>query len=115
MGGGGFEAGIPHPLLITSSSLSGFGPYSQLFPDLHQGESSLRGGSFTCWKGSCRARSPLSGLLQPSFCSLEGSGLVEVSDRPFASESLCLTNAIENGDQPVDPLCGVEGRLDDLH
>ena len=107
--------GLPHPLLITSSSLSGSGPYSQLFPYIHQGESSPQGGSFACRKGSCRAHSPLSALLQPSFCSLEGKGLVEASDRPFASELLHHPNATQDGDQPVGPPCGTEGRLDGLH
>ena len=39
----------------------------------------------------------LSGLLQPSFCSLEGIGL-GVSNRPFASELVCLANAVPDGD-----------------
>ena len=80
--------------------------FRSLFPGVHQRESAPRGGCFACRKGSCRTRSPIFRLLQPSFCSLEGNGLVETSDRPFTSESLCLTNATIDGDQPVGPLCG---------
>ena len=40
LGGGGFEDGVPHPLLIASSFLWSSGPYSQLFFNFHQEESS---------------------------------------------------------------------------
>ena len=81
LGGGSFEDGISHPLLITSPSFSGSSSYYQLFPDFHQGEGAPRRDSFAHRKGGCRARSPLSWLLQLSFCCLEGNWLVETSDR----------------------------------
>ena len=58
LGGGGLEDGIPHPLLIASSSLSGSGSPSQVIPELHQGECSSRGDSFSHREGSSRASSP---------------------------------------------------------
>ena len=115
LGGGGFEDGISHPLLITSSSPSGSSSYSQLFPGFHQGKGASWGGSFPHREGSCQACSPLSGLLQLSFCSLEDNGLVETSNRPFTSEPLRLANAVEDEDQPVGSSCSTEERLDDLY
>ena len=40
---------------------------------------------------------------------------MEASDRPVTSESLHSANMIQDGDQPVGPPCGAEGRLDDFH
>ena len=72
------------------------------------GEGASRGGSFPRGEGSCRARSPLSVLLQPSYRSLEGNGFMETSNRPFTSELLRLTNEVQDGGQPVDSLCNTE-------
>ena len=109
LGGRGVEVGVSHPVLITTSSLSGSAPYFKLFPVLHQGESSPWGGSVLDLQGSSRAGSPLSRLLQPSVCSVEGNGLVEACDRPVAPQVLCPAYAVQDGDQPVCPMCGVEG------
>ena len=90
-------------------------PIPSYSPDFHQGECSPWGGSFVDGQGSGRGSSSLSGQLQPSFCCVEGNGLVETSDRPIASESLCPTNTFQDGDQPIGPPCGAKGRLDDMH
>ena len=114
LGGGGVEDGLSHPIFITSPSLSSSDPYSQLFPNFHQGESSPWGGSFVDRQGSGQACSPLSLLLQPSF-RVEGNGLVEASDTPVTSQPLCSYYLVQDVDQPVGPLCGAEGQLDVLH
>ena len=70
--GGVVEVGVSYPVLITTSSLGGSAPYSELFPVLHQGEGSPLGGSALDLQGSSRAGSPFSSLLKPSVCSVEG-------------------------------------------
>ena len=71
---------------ISSSSLSGSHPHAQLFPFLHQGESST-GGSYVAFRGgSYRTCPSVSGLLQPSLCSVENLRVVEACHRPLAAE-----------------------------
>ena len=71
LGGGGVEDGLSRPLLITSSSLSGSQPHAQLFPFLHQKESSSGRSSVAPGEGSDRTRSSFSGLPQLPLCGLE--------------------------------------------
>ena len=115
LGGRHFEDGISHPLLIASSSLSGFASPSQIFLRFQQGEGFTWRGSFSYREGRCRARSPLSRLLQLSFHCLEGNGFLETSDWPVPSESLRRSNAVQDGVQPASSPCGVVGQLDGLH
>ena len=115
MGGGGVEDGISHPLLIAASSLSGSHPHAQLFPFLHQGESTAGGSSVASREGSYRTCSSVSELLQPSLCCVEDLRVVEACHRPLAPEPSRHPNMVQDGDQPVGPPCHSEGRLDGLH
>ena len=99
LGGGGVEVGVPSPILIPSSSLDGSAPYSELFRVFHQGENSSWGGSVIIRQGGDRASSPLSGLLQPPVCCVEGYGFMEACNRSFAPQPLCLTYAVQDGNQ----------------
>ena len=96
MGGGGFGDGIPHPLFIPSSSLSGSDPFFKLFPRLHRGEGSSWRDFNSDREGGSRASSLLSGLLQPHVCCLEGVGLVEAHHRPFPLEQVSSSNKVQD-------------------
>ena len=113
--GGRVEVGVSYPVLITSPSLRGPAPFSELFAVLHQGEGFPWGGSVLDFQGSSRAGSPLSGLLEPSVCSVEDSVLMEACDRPVAPQPLRPAYVVQDRDQLVCPLCGAEKQLDVLH
>ena len=81
LGGGGFEDGMSHPLLIAS-----FLFLFRAIPLIPSRGRCSKGGSFAHREGSCQANSPLSVLLQLSFRCLEGNRFVETS------ESLSLLN-----------------------
>ena len=111
----GVEDGISSPLLITSPSLSGADFPAMLLPCLRQGgSSSWRGfGSFS--QGSDRTSSPLSGILQPSFCCVEDRGVMEARDRSVLFERVCSPNSLQDGVQPLGFQCHSERRLDGFH
>ena len=102
LGGGGVEDGKLHPLLIASPSLSGSHPHAQLFPFL-QGERAAGGRSVAPREGSYITYSSVSGLLQPSFCSMEDLWVVEARHRPPAPEPSHHPSSVQDGDQSVGP------------
>ena len=90
-------------------------PLSLRFPFLHQGERASEGSSVTPGGGgggggyrTC-TWSSVSGLLQPSLCSLEDLWVVEGCHRPCAPETSRHPNSVQNGDQSVSPPCRLEG------
>ena len=85
LGAGVVEDGISHPHLITSS-LSGSHPHAQLFPFLHQGESSSGGGSVAPCEGSDSTHSSFAGLLQLPLCGLEDLQVAEACHQPLVPE-----------------------------
>ena len=49
------------------------------------------------------ASSPLSWILQLSFCCVEDLGVVEARDRPVSVERVCSSNSLQDGSPASDP------------
>ena len=74
MGGGGVEVGVSCPVLITSSSLGGSAPSSELLPVLHQGEGSPWGGLSLISKGAVELAPPSPGYYSCLFVVWKATG-----------------------------------------
>ena len=82
LGGGGLEDGILHPLLSPPPLSQVPFPIPSYSPGSIKGKV-LHGEVLSLQEESCRACSPLSGLLQLSFRSLEGSSRWRPASRFF--------------------------------
>ena len=103
LGGGGAAMGLPSSLHLNTSIVSSTDSSSQLFPFFHQGESSPWGDrGFDCQRSS-RAGSSISGVLQPSLCSSEGFGVVEVCDRLVIPHRVGSVDSVSDEVQPIRP------------
>ena len=110
---GGAEGGISLP--VCSSSVLGTHPHAFVFPDVHQGESSLGGDPFACSEGHSGARSSsFSRLLQLVICGVEDLWVVEACDRHLAFEPLHQQDSIQDGDECVGSSFSLPGGLDGL-
>ena len=93
--------GAPNPGLFRFSKrdipfLSS--PHSELLPVLHQGDSSLCGGSRFTDQGGDRTGVFRAWLLQPLICNTEGIGWLAAGHRSFSPQPLRPTISISYGD-----------------
>ena len=115
LGSGGAAGGLSSSLPVGSSTVFGAHPHAFVFPDFHQGESSVGGNPFSCRERCVGASSsPFSGLLQPVVCGVEDLRVLEASDRPLCFEPLGQQDSIQDGDPCFGSFVGSPGRLDGL-
>ena len=113
LGSGGLAVGIPDSLPLDSHLIQGSHPFTGLFPQFDQGQSSGGRGSGSAEQGCHRAGSTsISGLLQPVICGNESFRGVETGHRPFHSELEGSTDILQDGDTSIRSSLGPSGGLD---
>ena len=112
LGSPGSQGGVFHSFPLPSSFVFDTGPPSELLPVLHQGVSSLCGGSRFTVQVSDRTSVFGAWLLQPLICNTEGFGWLAAGHRSFSPQPLRPTIAISYGDSAVGPPIFPSGRLD---
>ena len=113
LGSGGLAVGIPDSLPLGSHLIQGSHPFTGLFPQFDQGQSSGGRGSGSAEQGCHRAGSTsISGLLQPVIRGNESFRGVETGHRPFHSELEDSTDILQDGDSSIRSSLGSSGGLD---
>ena len=116
LGGGGSSGRISHSFPKGSHFIQGAHPFFGLLSQFHLGQSLGAGSGVSAPEGSHRAgSSSFSRVLQPSFCSNEGLGVVAYGNRPFSVEPQGVEDTVQDGDYPVHAVVSAQGGLDGLH
>ena len=116
LGGGGSSGRISHSFPEGSHFIQGGHPFFGLLPQLHPGQGFGAGSGVSAPERSYRVgSSSFSRLLQPSFFSDEGLGVLAAGDRPFLTKSQGVEDTIQDGDYPVHSAVSPQRGLDGLH
>ena len=116
LGGGGSAGRISHSFPEGSHFIQGAHPFFGLLSQFHPGQSLGAGSGVSAPEGSHRAGSTsFSRLLQPSFCSNEGLGVVASGNRSFSIEPQGVEDTVQDGDYPVHSVVSPQRGLDGLY
>ena len=115
--GSGSSAGrIQNSFPEGSHFIQGTHPFFGLLSQLHPGQGLGAGSSVSASERSHRTGSTsFPGLLQPSFCNVEGLWVVATNHRALSLEPHGVEDTFQDGDPPVHTVICLQGGLDGLH
>ena len=116
LGGGGSAGRISHFFPKGSHFIQGAHPFFGLLSQFNPGQSPRAGSGISAAERSHRAGSTsFTRLLQPSFCSNEGVGVVASGNRSITFEPQGVEDTVQDGDYPVHSVVSPQRGLDGLH
>ena len=115
--GSGSSAGrIQNSFPEGSHFIQGTHPFFGLLSHLHPGQGLGTGRGVSASERSHRTGSTsFPGLLQPSFCNVEGLWVVATNHRALSLEPHGVEDTFQDGDPPVHTVICLQGGLDGLH